>query len=251
MSSPKRKVLSVLLIVPPVVLFSLDSRIQPSWLAIDSKVRFTKTCVGVDVGVSEAVGVGETVDVSDAVKVGDGVGVGVDVGEAVGVGETVDVSDAVKVGDSVGVGVAVFVAVGVGVLVEVRVEVGSGVFVGADVGVAVGTSPSYSKAPGSHCAPCGRAAPRWSVTAQDASSPASMAGEPGSSAMLRVGPPLSASGPSSGSPVTEGKQIADPSSTTLLFPYTMTLYEAVQSPPPALFAKMLLYSLDTVAEPER
>ena len=47
--------------------------------------------------------------------------------------------------------------------------------------------------------PWGRGTPRWSVVTPATATPASMAGLPGSRAWVRVGPPLSASGPSSGS----------------------------------------------------
>src|SRR5690606_7482973 len=69
---------------------------------------------------------------------------------------------AVGVGVSVGVsvGVADGVALGVGVSVGVFVAVGSAV--GVPVGVG-GLEPN-SKAPMSNCAPCGRGAPRWSVS---------------------------------------------------------------------------------------
>ncbi|MBV6465969.1 MAG: hypothetical protein PGMFKBFP_01266 [Anaerolineales bacterium] len=60
----------------------------------------------------------------------------------------------------------------------------------------VGASLStYSYAPISQCAPCGRATPRWSVAGQAASSPASIAAEPASRACVCVKPPLFASGP--------------------------------------------------------
>ena len=49
----------------------------------------------------------------------------------------------------------------------------------------------YSNAPISQCAPCGRMMPRWSVAAQVASLPVSMADEPAStrSGMVSVKPP--------------------------------------------------------------
>src|SRR5208283_2754642 len=47
--------------------------------------------------------------------------------------------------------------------------------------------------------PTGRGVPRWSVEGAEWGSAASIAGLPGSRAMVRVGPPLSASGPSFGS----------------------------------------------------
>src|SRR5262245_20861459 len=84
------------------------------------------------------------------------------------------------------------------------------------VGAVVST---YSYAPMSQCAPFGRAMPRWSrlltrEAAQVESSPASMAGEPASSAKVLVEPPLFASGPRFGSPLRAGEQ--EPSSIRLL-----------------------------------
>jgi len=46
--------------------------------------------------------------------------------------------------------------------------------------------------------PCGRETPRWSVAVQLPLSPALIAGLPASRACVCVGPPLFASGPSSG-----------------------------------------------------
>src|ERR1700682_1469926 len=51
----------------------------------------------------------------------------------------------------------------------------------------------------SHSGPCGRLTPRWSVDGGGHSSAASIAGLPGSRAWVRVGPPLSWSGPMIGS----------------------------------------------------
>ena len=63
-----------------------------------------------------------------------------------------------------------------------------------------------SKAPMSQRGPTGRATPRWSVASQarpplpaTPGLPASLAGLPGCGMRVWVGPPLSASGPSSGS----------------------------------------------------
>src|SRR6266511_2762905 len=50
-----------------------------------------------------------------------------------------------------------------------------------------------------HATPTGRITPRWYVGGHCALSPASIAGLPGSKPMVRVGPPLSARGPSFGS----------------------------------------------------
>ena len=59
------------------------------------------------------------------------------------------------------------------------------------------TYGTYSYAPASQAA--SRATPRWSVAGQTAALAASIAGLPAPSAWVRVGPPLSASGPSSAS----------------------------------------------------
>ncbi len=165
-----------------------------------------------------AAAVGVIVDTAVFVGVASGgVLVGVTVGESVavavlvGVAEGVFVAVAVFVGVAVLVGVAVFVGVVVGVLVGVFVGVGVlvgiAVFVGVGVGVAGAMAPN-SNAPLSHIAlvspspSTGRGKPRWSVLAQLASSPASIAGLPLLSAWLSVLPSLSASAASSGSPLT-------------------------------------------------
>ena len=70
--------------------------------------------------------------------------------------------------------------------------------VGVAVTVAVTEDPD-SNAPMSQATPCGLVTPRWSVSGQEALSPASMAGLPGSSAWVSMGPPLSCKGPRSGS----------------------------------------------------
>ena len=61
------------------------------------------------------------------------------------------------------------------------------------VGGATGTT---STAPMSHCAPCGRPVPRWSVPGQKPGSPASTAGLAAAGASVSVSPPLFCSGPS-------------------------------------------------------
>ncbi len=133
-----------------------------------------------------------------AVKVGvrDAVGVLVDVRVGVMVG--------VAVGVRVGVTVRVDVIVGVGVRVAVGVRVG--VNVGVNVGVGVPTELN-SYAPIEQCvAPApGRTKPRWSRpltggASQMLLSPASIAALPGCSAIVCVGPPLSASAASLGLP---------------------------------------------------
>ena len=57
---------------------------------------------------------------------------------------------------------------------------------------------AISNAPTSHAAPPGRGTPRWSVAGQPAPSPPSIAGLPAWRAIVWVGPPLPARGPSSG-----------------------------------------------------
>jgi len=187
-------------------------------VAVGVLVGAARVPVGVGVAVLVAVGVGVLVG---AARVPVGVGVAVLV--AVGVGVLVG---AARV--PVGVGVAVLVAVGVGVLVgDARVPVGVGVAVlvgaarvpvgvgvavlvavGVGVLVAAGLLP-ISTAPMSQVrlvAPkTGRTTPRWSVAWQAppplpgaAGLPASMAGLPGKSACVEVGPPLFVSGPSLG-----------------------------------------------------
>src|SRR6185436_11003575 len=59
--------------------------------------------------------------------------------------------------------------------------------------------PGPSNAPTSHAAPIGRLTPRWSASGHPTVLPASRAGLPGSKPIVRVGPPLSASGPTFGS----------------------------------------------------
>ena len=131
--------------------------------------------------------------------------------DAVAVGVGVHVGEAVCVSVAVGIGVKL----GNGVNVEVGVKVGMGVAVSVGVDVGVGPiGPSYSYAPISHPLPCGRVTPRWSVAGQLAASPASIAGEPASNAMVCVIPPLSDRISRFGSPLIEAEQEA--SSTKLL-----------------------------------
>jgi len=71
--------------------------------------------------------------------------------------------------------------------------------VGNVVLVVVGTTAALSNAPRSQPRPTGRAAPRWSVAGQVASTAVSIAGLPTPRACVFVAPPLSASAPRSGS----------------------------------------------------
>lgn len=132
--------------------------------------------------------------------VGSNLGVGVGLGVAVAV--TVAVDEGVGVGFGVDVGVGVGLAVGVGVTVMVGVGVGVGDGVSVAVGVGVGPLCT-SKAPTSMRPSTTRSKPepRWSKKGGGvkAGSPASRAGLPGNTACVKVGPPLSCSGPINGS----------------------------------------------------
>ena len=94
-----------------------------------------------------------------------------------------------------GVGIALGVTVGLGVAVDVGVAVG--------VGDGVGVSPCTSNEPVSIRPFTTRSnpGPRWSKNGGGVKfgSPASMAGLPGNNACVNVEPPLSCSGPRSGS----------------------------------------------------
>lgn len=145
-SSPRRRVVAVLSIVPPVPLVSVDSRIQPSSIIIDFNVR-VKTAwvgvgvtVGVDVLVAVAVEVGVEVRVGVNVEVRVAVAVCVMVTVAVGVAVLVLVAVAVEVDVLVTVGVAVIVSVGDSVSVTVDVTVGVWVLVAVNVSVTVGVA---------------------------------------------------------------------------------------------------------------
>src|SRR5262245_34260347 len=79
---------------------------------------------------------------------------------------------------------------------------------------------TYSSAPRSQLAPTGRVTPRWSTlptgaAAQVDASPASMAGEPGSRAIVWVDPPLSPRVSSCGSPLIAPAAEQVPTSTRL------------------------------------
>ena len=130
-----------------------------------------------------------------------GVGSDLGVGVALGVGVTVAVAVGVAVGVVVGVAVTVAVAVGV----VVGVAVGAGVDVGLAVGVGVGVPVELctSKEPLSIRPFTTRLnpSPRWSKKGGGVKfgSPASIAGLLGKRACVKVGPPLSCKGPSSGS----------------------------------------------------
>ena len=130
--------------------------------------------------------------------VGSDLGVGVALGVEVGVGVTV----AVAVGVAVGVVVAVTVAVAVGVVVGVTVAVGVDVGLAVGVGVGVPVELCTSNEPLSIRPFTTRLnpGPRWSKKGggMKFGSPASIAGLLGNSACVKVGPPLSCKGLSSG-----------------------------------------------------
>src|SRR3954453_5684445 len=67
---------------------------------------------------------------------------------------------------------------------------------------------AISKAPISHAGPAGRSTPRWSVAGQPLLSPPLIAGLPGLGAIVGVGPPFAASGPSIGSRAGPSEQVA-------------------------------------------
>jgi len=131
------------------------------------------------------------VGVTLGVGLGLGVAVGIGVTVGVGVAAAVAVGDGVVVGDGVATGVAVGVGVGVGV--------GAGVAVGVGVPVWPCTSnePISSRPFSTRLKP----GPRWSKKGGGVKfgSAAFMAGLPCNSSWVNVGPPLSCSGPSTGS----------------------------------------------------
>ena len=121
-------------------------------------------------------------------------GVGSDLGVGVALG--------VEVGVGVGVGVTVAVAVAVGVVVGVAVAVGVDVGLAVGVGVGVPVELCTSNEPLSIRPFTTRLnpGPRWSKKGggMKFGSPASIAGLLGNSACVKVGPPLSCKGLSSG-----------------------------------------------------
>ena len=156
----------------------------------------------------DELGMTELVEKGSPFQRASSVGRGSGVGRALGVGLTLGVG--VALGVPVGVGVAVGVAVGEGVTVGVAVGVGVGVgvalgvAVGVAVGVDVGVGPDCTSKEPISMRPFNMRAnpgPRWSWKGGGAKfgSPASMAGLPGNNSCVNVGPPLSCSGPSSGS----------------------------------------------------
>jgi hypothetical protein len=129
--------------------------------------------------------------------VGITLGVGLGLGVAVGVG--VAVGMAVGDGVAVGVGLAVGVGVGAGVGVGDGVEVAAGVGVGE--GVAIGPCTSNEPISMRPFTTRSNPGPRWSKKGGGVKfgSPLWLAGLPGNSSCVNVGPPLSCSGPSCGS----------------------------------------------------
>jgi hypothetical protein len=123
--------------------------------------------------------------------VGVTLGVGLGLGVAVGVGVAVGMA----VGDGVAVGVGLAVGVGVGDGVEVAADVGVG------EGVAIGPCTSNEPISMRPFTTRSNPGPRWSKKGGGVKfgSPLSLAGLPGNSSCVNVGPPLSCSGPSCGS----------------------------------------------------
>ena len=94
--------------------------------------------------------------------------------------------------------------------------------------------------------PWGREMPRWSVVTPGTATPASMAGLPGSRAWVKVGPPLSASGPSSGSVLTRsvGSRATPGVSEKRLWPSeTNAVPASLTRLPPAGLAKILVVAV--------
>src|SRR5262249_52184794 len=100
-----------------------------------------------------------------------------------------------------GLGFALCVAVGDGVATGVGVAVGIGVPVGLGVGVVPGPCTSNEPMSIRPLTTLAKPGPRWSKRGGGVKfgSPALIAGLPGNSACVNVGPPLSSNGPSSGS----------------------------------------------------
>ena len=113
----------------------------------------------------------------------------------------------VALGVELGLGVPVGVAVGDGVGVGVGVAVGVTVGIGVDVGVGVGVDPDCTSKEPLSMRPFltrKKPGPRWSKKGGGVKfgSPASMAGLPGNSSCVKVGPPLSCNAPRAGSVLT-------------------------------------------------
>ena len=168
-----------------------------------------------------------------------GVGRTLGVGSDLGVGVALGVLVAVAVGVDEGVGVACGVGLGVGVRVAVAVGVAEGVNVAVGVGVAplctskepISMRPLFTRS---------KPGPRWSKKGGGVKfgSPASMAGLPGNSSCVNVGPPLSCNCPSNGSVLTwsPGPIKKPPLSSLLtLYPSDITvppLFEILTPEPP-------------------
>lgn len=167
-------------------------------------------------GVGRCLGVGPDLGVGVIL----GVALGIPVAVAVGVGEGVAVGLGVELGVAVTVGVAVMVGVGVGDGVSVAVGVGVPLLCTSNAPTSIRPFTTRSK-PG----------PRWSNRGGGVKLglPALVAGLPGKSACVKVGPPLFCSGPSIGlvkswSPGPVKKPAA--SSLLILYPSDVTV------PPP-------------------
>src|SRR5439155_5385044 len=101
-----------------------------------------------------------------------------------------------------------------------------------------------SCAPMSQAGTCGRVTPRWSVAGHPTSSPASIAGLPGSRARVKVGPPLSRRTPSCGSVAlrSPGPERPHVPSLSRLWPSEVTSV-LPQSPPAVLLATIVFLSV--------
>ena len=99
----------------------------------------------------------------------------------------------------------------------------------------------------SQAVPCGRATPRWSTAGGGQPAAVSIAGLPTSSACVIVGPPLSASGPSSGfvlgiSPAPVSEHVSS------LSMFEPPVVMPPRQSPPTLSAKIVLVSVTTHPE---
>ena len=168
--------------------------------------------------------------------VGRSLGVGTDLGVGVTLGVEMGVAVAVAVGLDEEVGVAVGVWLGVGVDVAVAVGVGEGVGVGV-APLCTSKEPISMRPLTTRSKP----GPRWSKKGGGVKfgSPASMAGLPGNSSCVNVGPPLFCNCPSNGSVLTWSPgpiKKPPPSSLLRLYPSDITvppLFEILTPEPPA------------------
>ena len=192
-------------------------------------------------GVGRACGVGRGLGVTLDVAVGVGLAVGVDVGMGVTVGVGVGFGVAVGVGVAVGDGVAAGVGVGVGV--GVAVEVGVGVAPDCTSNEPISSRPVTTRL---------KPGPRWSKKGGGVKfgSPAFIAGLPGNSSWVNVGPPLSCNGPSTGSVLTWSPgpvRKPSPSSLQRLYPCEMIEPELSKILPPAAPVFRMVFPTSSVS----